>query len=806
MLQDFRFALRSLGHAKALTAAAVLTLAVGLGASTGVYSVVDALLLRPLPFGGRAGRLVTLHSTHPTRAQDWDNSGLSYPDLVDIREQSRSLEDLQGVLPRNFSMSSTGDTERVTGASITPGLFSMLGVTPARGRLFTESEGASPGLEQVAIISDTLWQRLYGGDPGIVGRSVMMNGRQVMVVGVMPPRFGFPENHDVWLPLRLPADADRSARAIIAVGLLREGVSVEDARAEIGSIGSRLAQRFPVTNRQWDVFTMPMRNLFVSPIVRRALTTMLAAVALVLLVGCANVASLLVARGVGRQREMAVRTALGAPRWQLVRLLLLESFVLALVGGALGVLLASWGLDAFVASNPEPPPYWASLQIDGRVLGFAFGLAVLTAVACGLVPAVRATSPGAVGGPLQGSRTAGATPDQRRFQSALVVSQVAVSLALLVGAMLLAGSARALQHADAGFNPDKILSLRLYLPGDRYDVPAARARALGRAIAESSRVPGVIASAATGAIPADDGGDGIDVLPEGATLSEGAIGAQVVPAMGRLFQTLGLRVTSGREFTAAESESDSSDVAIVNERLARKLWPAQAALGRTLRIASGSDAIRLRIVGVVPDLVYEELGEETAPSQLTVYVPYARLGWRTMALLVRTAGDPAAAASAVRPALRRVDASFAVYDVMTMADRRSFTQWGERFLARTFGAFSLAALLLAAVGAYGLTAYSAAQRTREIGLRMAIGSTPGEIMRLLVGRGVQLALIGLGLGLPIAVAASRALQGLLFRVSPSDARLWVFAPVVLSIPVLIANLIPAYRASRRDPAEALRQD
>lgn len=804
MLQDVRLAFRTLGRARGFAAAAVLTLGVAMGGSTIVYAIADALLLRPLPFGARSGRLITLHSTHPSQAQDWDDSLLSAPDLLDIADSSRSLATLEGIIGRNVSLSSSADAERVSGASVTPALFHMLGATPQLGRLFADGDGAAIGQESVVILSDGIWRRLYGGDPTILGRAVPVNGRQLTVVGVMPPRFGFPDTQEVWLPLRLTRAGNRAGRAVLAFGLLRENVSLDEARAELDAIAARLAERYPATNRQWGVFAMPMRDLFVRPPLRRGLTAMLAAVVLVLLVACANVAGLLVARGVGRQREIALRAAFGARRGRLVRMLLAESLLLATAGAALGLLMASWGLDALMASNPEPPPFWARFEIGWRVMTFAGLLVVLATLASGLVPAVKVTQSDGAEGWLQGARTAGATSSQRKVQSALVVGQVAVSLALLLGAALLLRTSLHLRSADAGFRPEPLLSLRLYIAGDAYDDPVARSKALSRVVQRLQAMPGAAAAAVTGAIPADDGGDGVRLLPDRGNADE-AIGAQVVPITPALFETLGLALVEGRTLTLAESENPASDVAIVNRRLAARLGAGQSVVGKVLRVDGAEPAV-FRVIGVVPDVVYEELGEESAQSRLTVYLPFARLGWRSMALLVRAHGDPAALTSGARRAVRGVDPSFATYDAMTMEQRRAFTHWGERFIARAFAVFALVAWLLACIGSYGLTAYSATQRTREIGLRMAVGATRRDIVAMLVGRGARLAAVGLLIGVPLSIAAARGLQGLLFGVSPWNAQLWAIVLTAVLLPVLVASLVPARRASLRDPALALREE
>jgi putative ABC transport system permease protein len=805
MLQDLRFALRSLTRAKAFAIASVLTLATGIGSTTTVYAVLDALLLRPLPFGDRSDRLITIHSTHPSQATDWDDADMSYPDAIDLRERSRALAGIEGLIGRNLSLATERESERVAGASITPGLFSLLGVRPQLGRDFRDEDGAAPGLESVAIISHGVWQRLFGGTDGVVGQALPINGRAVTVIGVMPRGFAFPEQHDVWLPYRASRDAGRDRRSLTAIGLLAKGRTLADARAELGGIAAALADSHPATNRGWGVHALPLREFFVADATRRGLAAMFVAVALVLLVGCANVASLLLARGIGRARELSVRAALGAGRARLVRLMLIEVAVLSLAGGLMSLLVAAWGIDLLVRSNPEPLPYWAQVRIDARVLAFGFLLAAATALVTGLLPALRLSRADATRGQLHGER-AGNTPAQRRLQGALVAGQVACSLALLVGASLLARSAMALQHADIGFDASPLMSARLYIAGDAYDDPSARAQMLERLVGRLASLPGVGAAAATGAIPGDDGGDGIRLLPDrGGVAGEDQIGAQLVPATPGLFDTLGLPLLEGRTFSSDESRDANAGVVIVNRRLAQRFWPGQGAVGRRLRVAAADATAEYRVIGVAPDLVYEELGEETDQSKLMVYVPYARAGWRTMALMVRTNGDPSALAAPLRGVVREIDPFFAPYDVLSMPDRRVMTMWGERFLGRTFAGLAIAGLLLACIGIYGLTAHSAAERRRELGIRLAIGAQRGDIIRLLLRRGAALALIGCAAGIPLAMAASQLLAGLLFRVSPWDGLVWSAAPLALVLAVLVSSFVPARRASRLDPVRALQE-
>lgn len=805
MLRDLTVAVRGLVRARGLTAAAVATLALGVGATTLVWGIVDGLVLRPLPFGERTPRLVTLHSTHPTQQQDWDDSGVSYADLVDLRAGSRTLAAAEGVLHRNFALAGDGDSERVLGASVTPGLFTLLGVEPALGRGFRADEAAEPGHETAAVLSHALWARRFGADPGILGRPVTLNGRAVPVVGVMPEGFRFPERHDVWLPYAAPAAASRGNRALLAVGLLREGTSVAAAREELGAAAERLAASHPATNRGWGVHVLPLHDYYVGDHTRRMLTTMLGAVLLVLLVACANVSGLLLARGLGRLPELTVRAALGAARWRLARLLLAESLLLATAGAGLGALAARAALRALVAANPDPPPYWVQLAVDGRALAFVAGVAALATVVCGLAPALRLSRVDLRSG-LGGGRTV-AGGDGRRLQSALVVGQVAAGLALLLLATLLTGSARRMVTADTGFDRAPLLSLRVYLAGDAYDQPLARAQALQRVAERLGTLPGVQAAAATGAIPGDDGGDGIRVVADRGDATPGEeLGVQMVPVAGDLWATLGLRLAAGRDFTAGEAADTEGGVALVNARLAADLWPAGSAVGGRLGVVDG-EAIRwLRVVGVAPDVLYEEAGESTPQSERTVYLPAAAAGWRTMALLVRTAGDPAALAAEVGRTLRAVDPALAPFDVATMERRKEISHWAETFIGRLFGGFALAGLLLACIGSYGLTAYAAERRRRELGLRLAVGATAADLQRLLLGRGMRLAVLGVLLGLPPAVAVARVFEGMLYGVSPWEPGVWLTLPPVIVAVVLVACWLPARRASRTEPAAALRQE
>ena len=539
---------------------------------------------------------------------------------------------------------------------------------------------------------------------------------------------------------------------------------------------------------------------------RKGLTAMLLAVGLVLLVVCANVAGLLVARGVGRERELTVRVALGASRARIMRLLLAESLILAVVGGLLALLTASWGLDAFVASVPEPTVYWAEMTVDGRVLAFTAVVTMLSAVASGLLPALRLGRLGASSGALQAGRGSVMTREQRRLQGLLVAGQVALSFVLLVAATLSARSALMLQHADTGFDPSPLLSFRVYLAGNAYDDPGERARAVDQLVTRLHELPGVQAAAATGAIPGDDGGEGIMLIPVRPTGVDQRVGAQVVPVTSAFFDAMGLTLIEGRTFSSTEMTRPDDTSVIINKRLADLFWPHQSAAGREIRVAVGRNIDTVRVIGVAPDVVYEELGEETPQSQLTIYAPYVRSGWRTMAMLVRAETKPETLASAARDAVRSTDPAFAAFDLMTMAERRRVTSWGEHFLGAYFfsvcarGRFSCLYRRVRVDGARRRAAHAGDWHPHRHWRNVTRHpSTPARRRDASGG-------VGALLGLPLALAAARFLEGELFRVSPWAAGMWLALPLVLVAAVLLASYLPAHRASLTDPAIALRQD
>ena len=614
---DFRQAARSLSKRPGFTLAVLATLGLGIGANSTVFSIVNALLLRPLPLGEHGARVVTLHSTHKSQPEDWEDSNLSYADLGDIGARARGLQDVAGYIGRGFTLQAGGESERLRGGSVTPNLFSLLGLRPVLGRDLREEDAADFGFEPVVLVSYRLFERRFGADAGLVGRSLILNGRAITVIGVMPPGIRFPERDDFWVAYRPSSDPEhapaRSQRFMAAFGLLREGVSLERAQGELDLIAAGLAEQNPDTNRGWGVRVLSFRNSMVDRGIRVVTGTLLGAVVAVLLIACANLASLNLATGAARQREMAVRASLGASRGRLVWQMLAETALLCTGGALLGLVAGSWFTDLMVASWPEELPYWVNLDLDWRSVLFTTGASALAALLSGLLPALRSARPDLVSDLRDGSRS-GAGVGPQRLQSALVVGQVALSLALLVGASLMIRSFLKLQAAPSGFAEDALLTSRFYVAGDAYDPLERRTQLVSDLERRLAALPGVKGAAITSSIPTDDGGAPVRLVIERRPVPPGEEPSAIrIVASPALFETLGAPLVEGRSFTAAEHASAAADVAIVNRTLARRFWP-EGALGQRLALVDGggrrpnAPVSWLRVVGVAPDLQYEEFG------------------------------------------------------------------------------------------------------------------------------------------------------------------------------------------------------
>jgi putative ABC transport system permease protein len=805
MVRDAQLAFRSLVKAPGFTAAALLTLALGIGATTVVFGFVNGLLLRPLPFGEATERIVSLHGTHPTQLpDDWDDAGVSYADMWDVRREGASFEDVAVHFEKDFTLYGE-EAVRVLGGVVTPNLFGLLGARPALGRDFRTDEGARLGFERVVIISEGLWRTRFGADPNVVGEPILINERELIVIGIMPAGFRFPERSDLWLPHDPGEGSDRAARYFLGVAKLESGTRVAEARLELESIAERLANLHPETNRGWALHALPYRDRIVRSSMRVTATALLGAIGFVLLIGCANLASLLLARETERQREIAVRSALGAGRARLVRQMLVESLILGCTGGALGTLLAAWGLEAIVASFPEELPYWLSFQIDWRVASFIVLLSVVSSIAFGLVPALRVSKVDLTAA-LGSGRDPKAGRRSLQLQSGLIVGQVAVSLALLVGAGLMYQSFLTVSAADPGFDQKPLLTMRIYLAGDAYD-PTSAKTAFFRGIVERLReVPGVSAATATSAIPSEEGGTAARVVTREHPVADGSeLGLQVIGSTPGFFETLDVDLLSGRVFDDRDLGEEAPPVAIVNESLAIRLWPGQRAENQEIGLVRGAGIDWLRVIGVAPNIQYEEFGEERAQSQMNVFVPYSRIPYREMALLVRAEQDPAALAEPVRDALKSFAPGAPLFLVRTMEQVRFMTSWENRFFSRLFNAFGLAAVFLACLGVYGLVAYRSGRRTHEIGIRVALGADNKDVVRLLLRQGVVPAGIGITIGLALSYGVRRILLSVLYQ-SSGYAELTLAAATLFTAAVVLASYLPARRAASLEPMRALRQD
>ncbi len=817
LISDLRVAARGLARRPGFAAAALATLGLGIGATSMVFTFVNALILRPLPLGEHGERIVTLHSTHKTQAEDWEDSNLSYADLQDLRTQTRGLEDVAGYVGRTANtLTFGGESERLRGGSVTPNLFPLLGLRPVLGRSFQEEDAADFGFEPTVILSYRLFERRFGGDARVVGQPLIMNGRQLTVIGVMPPGIRFPERDDFWVAYRPSSDPERAPsrarRFVAAFGLLREGVTLPQLQSEVDVVAAALAEQHPGTNRGWGVRALWFRDMAVDKATRAVAFVLLGAVAAVLLIGCANLANLTLARGVARQRELAVRASLGASRARLAREMLAETAILCAAGGLVGLLLGGWLVELSIASWPEELPYWIRLDLDWRGVLFVLLVTTVAAISAGLLPAWRASRPDLASDLRDGARgTTGAA--SQRVQSLLVVGQVAACLALLVGAGLMMRSFLHLQAAPSGFVEESLLTMRFYIAGDAYDATERRAELVSQLEDRVAALPGVSAAAVTSSIPVDDGGEPVRLVVERHRVPRGdEPGAIRILASPRLFETLGAPLVEGRAFTPEEHRARDSDVAIVNRALAQRFWP-EGAIGERLALVDGGgvrdDAtVRwLRVVGVAPDLQYEEFGEETAASRLNVFRPYASSPGRSLALLVRARTQaPRAQADAVRRVFRETDPGLSVWDVRTMDEVRAYTTWEQRFFGHLMGAFAAQALLLSCLGVYGVLAYAVSQRIHEIGVRLALGARPLDVVRLVVRRGLGLGLAGAGLGRVLSLGVGRALQGILYGVAPSEPLALLATAGVLLAVVLAASLLPARRAAAIDPIAALRAE
>jgi putative ABC transport system permease protein len=806
-VRDLLHAWRGLTQKPGFFIGALLTMALGIGVNIAIFTLVNGIALRPMPFGDRTDRLATIHIAHRLNVDEpgWGDTEISYKDLLDFRSAS-SVEGIGAYLTRSFVVSGDGSgAERVRGGSVTPDLFPLIGIQPQLGRQFRMEDAAEPGRESVVMLTHGLWQRRYGADPTIIGKAITVNDRARVVIGVLPPGFRFPEFDELYMPFRWD-ESPRSARNVNAVALVRRGQSIESARAELTNIATRLEEVYPETNRGYGVRVIPIRDSYIGAGDRRISVILMSAVGFVLLIMCANLANLMLVRGASRQRELAVRSAMGASRTRLLWTTLSETVWLAVPGAAIGLLLSQWLVDVMIGAFPERSlPYWLDFSVDARVVLFSIGAAVFTILVVGLLPALRTVRPNLVNDLKDGGRGVSLGPAGQRLQAGLTVAQVALCFALLVGANLMVQSFLAMQRTNLGFDDRPLLTAGGYLAGDAYDDPRARAAFYRQLVDALRAVPGVAAAAVTTSIPGDDGGDGQQLVIDGRTSAEDAIGVQSIAISPELFDTIGVSLIEGRTFTDIEMQNPDADVVVINQELSQRLWPGDSPLNHRLGFRYANDILWLRIVGVVPNVQYEEVGESTDQSRLNVYVPYARSNPRSMAMMIRAQASPELLIAPVRDALRRAGPAFPVSELRTMSEVRQATTWEQEFFGDLMAAFATAALLLACLGIYALISYSVGRRSREIGVRIALGARPADVVMMLLRETVRVGGAGLVAGLMLALAIAQALAGSLYGVTVNS---WLFASMAmpLTAAIFFATWLPARRAARVEPTIALRDE
>ena len=813
VLQDLRFAVRTLRKSPGFTVVAVLTLALGMGAATAVFAVADGVLLRPLPYHDPA-RIAMVWMTGPSAWRDAGQLPLSAGYYLDVRAQTRAFTQLAAFRSWAYNLSDVAEPELVAGSRTTPELFEVLGARPLVGRTFTAAEAVFGG-PRVALISHALWRRKFGSAPDVVGRQITLGGERYTVLGVMPEGFAFPRGAelpsglqvrprtDVWTPLTFsPEDMrNRGTLNLAVVGRLRPGVSLGAARSDLAAIAARLRRAVPPRiNEELGLTTLALKEQAAAP-VRPGLLMLLGGVACVLLIACSNVANLLVARTAARRRELTVRAALGAGRGRLARQLVTENVLLALAGAALGVLLAVWGKNAMLALVPGDLPRADDVVVDGRVLLAA----LVAAVTAGAVFGVAAAAAGVRGDLARGlSGSRGAIGAQGRAGRRLLVGgEVALTLMLLIGAGLLARSFLRLQRVAPGFDPHGALTAGVLMPiGNRFDQeregPAWSAFFNGY-VERLRALPGVRAAGAVSSLPltgaVESTGYSVEGEPPQRSREQSAEYAVITSGY---FRAMAIPMVAGRDFDARDRR-EAPGVVIVSRAFARRHWPRESAIGKRIKLGFGPDGSE--IVGVVGDVKQTSLAATAVPA---IYLPAAQFPYPFMSVVVRTAGEPGALAPALRREIAALDPAVAMHDVRTLDAVFTKSLAQQRFGLVLLGFFALTATGLAVVGVYGVIAHAVAQRTQEIGVRMALGARPRDAFRLVLGEGLRLTAAGLAAGLLGAYALSRFLSGLLYGVSATDAATFAAVTALLGAVALLASYVPARRATRVEPMVALR--
>jgi len=800
-LQDLRYAVRICLRTPGFTTVAVLALALGIGANTAIFTIVNTVLIERLPFKDPA-HLVVLWEENARRP---GRSNVVGPmNFVRWQERATSFDGMAGFVDTRANLTGSGIPEELTVQNVTAGFFSILGVAPMIGRSFTDAESADRD-SAVVLLSYALWQRRFGGDPSIVGKGVQLNGRTNTVVGVLPPdlRFLMKSNSlvgkpiDLWAPWILPANArDARGRYMSVVARLKPGVTLDAGRAEMGAIAASLTAELPDIDTGWTNRVVSIREEL-SGDIRPALLLLAGAVAFVLLIACANVANLLLARGAVRQREIAIRTALGAARGRVMRQLLTESLLLGTLGGLVGLVVAQWSLDAMLALSPVDLGLFGPVKLDYTVLAFTAVVSLFTAVICGFAPAFDGGRTDVQASLRDGTRQVGAGARQRRLRQSFVVAEVALAVVLLVGAGLMLRSFTTLQAVDSGMDTRDVLTLRVALPGRKYTEPAKTLPFFQEATRRIRALPGVRSAGMISYLPFTglNAGTGFTIVGEPPPPPGQEYVTDVSVCDNGYFQTLRLPLVKGRFFSEREMH-EKSDVVVINEALANRHFPNGDAIGKSLVINMTDRDVPTEIIGIVGNSRFVNLQTEIRP---TTYWPHPQLAYNSMTLAVRTASAPLTFAPAVEHEILAIDPDQPVSDVRTMDQWIARTLSQARFSSMLMTIFAALALGLAAIGIYGVMSYAVSQRTSEIGIRLALGAERRDILRLIVANGASLAI-----GVALALVLSRTITGLLYETTGTDPLTFVAVVVVLGLVALLACYLPARRASRITPTEALR--
>jgi putative ABC transport system permease protein len=798
LVQDLRYAFRMLLKNPGFAAVAVIALALGIGANTAIFSVVNTVLLRSLPYAD-PGRLMVVKEN---KLPQFSSFSISPGNFLDWQKQSTSFEKLVAINGSAYNLvSGDAEPERLRGARVSAGLFEVLGVKPVQGRTFVDEED-QPGHENVVILSGGLWKRRFGADPNIVGQSITLSASSYTVIGIMPATFGFPDRDtELWTPIAFTARQaqQHGSHYLSVIARLKQGVTLQQADTELREIAARLAEQYPDSNAGWSTNVFPIQAYEVRDI-KLALIFLLGAVALVLLIACANVANLLLARATARQKEMAIRSALGASRWRVVRQLLTESVLLALLGGSVGLILAYWGIESLLALAPEDLPRVKDVALDGRVLGFTTMVTLITGIIFGLAPALQASSPNLNETLKEGGR--GTTGGHHRVRGSLVIIEIALALMLLVCSGLMIRSFIRLQQVNPGFNPNNALALNISLPGRKYPTEDQYSGFFAQLIEKISALPGVIAVGASQSLPIQGDylvGFNIQGRPPDPPGEDKSTNYYAVTP--DYFKAMGIPLLRGRLFTEQDGKN-APRVAVINETMARTYFSDEDPIGKGINLSQGQEGFR-EIIGIVGDVKQYGLAQ---PTTLQTYEPYLQMPFSSVTLVVRTESHPAALSGPIRTQVLALDKEQPVSRIRTLDQIISGSVQQQRFTMLLLGIFAAVALILAAVGLYGVMSYAVTQRTHEIGIRMALGANTGNVLRLVVGHGMLLALIGVAIGLGGAFAFTRVMSKLLFAVSTTDPLTFAGISVLLTGVALVACLVPARRATKVDPMVALRHE